>query len=294
MADNQAIAIVDPHVHHWLPSRRPWYPLMQQRGDARPSTLVDLRRLAHDYTAADYLVDTAGYEVRAIVHVSAVSRTGTHLDELEWIGELARADGWPAAAIGTVDPAAGWPSIRADLDTQRRNPLFRGIRVLRGLRPDSEVTVPLLDYLRRHSLVFDLVAHPRSMPGWSEVLRGHENLAVVLEHAGWPIAAADFDEWSAALGVLGERANVQCKISGLGMALHTLDGAAQRPWVLRCLEVFGPRRAMFASNFPVDRMYGEFDRLYDGYRAAAAQFDADARSALFETNARRVYGLLPR
>jgi predicted TIM-barrel fold metal-dependent hydrolase len=51
---------------------------------------------------------------------------------------------------------------------------------------------------------------------------------------------------------------------------------------------------MFASNFPVDRMYGEFDQLYDGYRAAAAQYDAADRSALFEANARRVYGLLPR
>ncbi|MFC7447458.1 amidohydrolase family protein [Rhodococcus daqingensis] len=294
MADNSAIAIVDPHVHHWLPSTRRWYPLMQERADARPSTLGDLGRLAHDYTAADYLADSAGYDVRAIVHVSAVSRAGTHIDELAWITELAGVAGWPAAAIGTVDPGASWPSIRADLDAQRRSPLFRGIRVLRGLRPDSDPTGPLLDYLRRHSLVFDLVAHPRSMPGWAEALRGHEDLTVVLEHAGWPVSAGDFGDWSAALGLFGDRGNVHCKISGLGMALHTLDVGAQRPWVSRCLEVFGPRRAMFASNFPVDRMYGEFSELYDGYLAAAAQFDTADRSALFETNARRVYGLLPR
>lgn len=292
MADTTGTVIVDPHVHHWLPSVRQWYPLMQEPDDAKPSTLGDLRRMAHDYTRADYLADTSGYDVRAIVHVSAVSRPGAHTDELAWIGALAREGGWPAAAIGTVDTDAGWPQIEADLDAQRRSPLFRGIRVLRGLALNSELTAPLLDYLRRHSLVFDLVAHPHSMPGWAEVLRGHEDLAVVLEHAGWPIGATEFDEWSAALGLLGERSNVHCKISGLGMTLHTLDAAVQRPWVLRCLEVFGPQRALFASNFPVDRMYGEFDQLYDGYLAVAEQFDAAGRSALFETNARRIYGLI--
>ncbi|GAA4479951.1 amidohydrolase [Rhodococcus olei] len=285
------LPIVDPHVHHWLPSVQRWYPLMQEPDEARPSTLGDLTRMAHDYTAADYRADTAGYDVTAIVHVSATSRPGAHLDELAWLDELARDSGWPAAAVGAVDPDSDWSSIEAQLDAQRRSPLFRGIRVLRGLDPAAPVTGRLLDHLRRHSLVFDLVAHPHSMPAWAEVLRDHEDLTVVLEHAGWPIAATDFDDWSAALARLGERPNVHCKISGLGMTLHTLDAAVQRPWVQRCLDVFGPRRAMFASNFPVDRMYGEFDRLYDGYLDAAAQFEAGDRAALFETNARRLYRL---
>ncbi|MFE3291660.1 amidohydrolase family protein [Rhodococcus sp. NPDC059234] len=291
MADTTGTTIIDPHVHHWLPSDRRWYPLMQEPDETNPSTLGDLRRMAHDYTEVDYRADTAGYDIRAIVHVSATSRPGAHLDELAWLDELAATGGWPAAAIGTVDPGRDWPSMEADLDAQRRSPLFRGVRVLRGLGPEDESVTPLLDYLRRHSLVFDLVAHPHSMPGWSAALEGYEDLTVVLEHAGWPIVATDFDEWSAALGSLGRRPNVHCKISGLGMTLHTLDAAVQRPWVHRCLEVFGPQRAMFASNFPVDRMYGEFDRLYDGYFAAADQFAAGERSALFATTARRIYGL---
>lgn len=285
------IPIVDPHVHFWLPSTRRWYPLMQEPDPRRPSTLGDLRRMAHDYTAADYRADSAGFEVAALVHVSATSRRGSHLDELTWLDRVAGVDGHPAAAIGTVTPDAGWARIETELDSQRRSPLFRGIRVLRGLDPSARSTARLLAYLARHSLVFDLVAHPHSMPLWAEALRAYENLTVVLEHAGWPISVDDFGSWSTGLGLLGELPNVHCKISGLGMTLHTLDAAVQEPWVQRCLEVFGPRRAMFASNFPVDHMYGEFDRLYDGYRAAAAPFALADQESLFGLNARRVYRL---
>lgn len=283
------ISIVDPHVHFWLPSARPWYPLMQEPDPARPSTLGDLRRMAHDYTAADYRVDSAGFDVTALVHVSATSRRGAHLRELDWLDGMARGEGRPAAAIGTIESDADWARIESELDTQRRSPLFRGIRVLRGLDPSTATTAALLDHLEKHALIFDLVAHPHSMSRWAETLRAHENLTVVLEHAGWPISAADFDDWSWGLARLGALPNVHCKISGLGMTVHTLDATVQRPWVQRCLEVFGPRRAMFASNFPVDRMYGEFGRLYDGYFTAAEQYDPTDQEALFATNARRIY-----
>ena len=38
---------------------------------------------------------------------------------------------------------------------------------------------------------------------------------------------------------------------------------ALAPWLEYAIEAFGVDRCMFASNFPVDAMYGTFDELYD-------------------------------
>jgi predicted TIM-barrel fold metal-dependent hydrolase len=48
---------------------------------------------------------------------------------------------------------------------------------------------------------------------------------------------------------------------------------------------------MFASNFPVDRLYSSFDRLYDAFREVVADLPAPERRALFSDTALRVYRL---
>ncbi len=48
---------------------------------------------------------------------------------------------------------------------------------------------------------------------------------------------------------------------------------------------------MFASNFPVDSMFGTFDDLYATFSAVAAGLDATAREKLFAATAERVYRL---
>ena len=46
---------------------------------------------------------------------------------------------------------------------------------------------------------------------------------------------------------------------------------------------------MFASNFPVDSMYGTFDELYTTFSAVTAGLDGESRDKVFATNAERVY-----
>ena len=90
-----------------------------------------------------------------------------------------------------------------------------------------------------------------------------------------------------ALAALGD--NVVCKISGLAMPLGSMRADAFAPWVEYAIEAFGIDRCMFASNFPVDSMYGSFDELYGAFSAVTAGADEESRRKLFATNAERVY-----
>jgi len=64
--------------------------------------------------------------------------------------------------------------------------------------------------------------------------------------------------------------------------------------VREVIDMFGPRRAMFASNFPVDRFTGVTmaEELATYVEFAAPYSDAD-RAALFHDTAVAAYGLAP-
>jgi predicted TIM-barrel fold metal-dependent hydrolase len=251
--------------------------------------------LRRDYLPADYRKDVAGSGVTVdrVVHVSAVTAPGTHLDEARWLDGVAAADGLVAAVLGAVEPGSSAETVAADVAIQAGSPLFRGIRVLYGLDPADPVTRTLLELLDEGGHALDVVIHPGEVAAWLPVLRGHPGLTVVLEHAGWPDGPgpAEFTAWRDGLAELAGLDNVHCKISGLPMALHTLDAAVLRPWIDACLEAFGTHRAFFGSNFPVDSLFGGYDRLLDAYLSAAAGLTAAERDRLFAANAERCYRL---
>lgn len=274
--------IADPHVHQWRPAANPWYVGLSSPGwDA----------INRDYLEGDYRADAAGYDVAAIVHVSATSKPRAYLDEARWLDEMAERTGWPHAAIGAIEPDNPWQTVEDDLAEQAKSPLLRGIRVLTGLDPASDLAGRLVRRLEASGLIFDLVVHPHEVAGYRALLDQVPDLVVAVEHAGWPerTDAEHFREWRRGMDELAARPRTFCKISGLAMTLHTVALDAQRPWIEGCIEAFGPRRCMFASNFPVDSLFGTFADLYATYRAVAGQLPEDEQEALFAGTARHVY-----
>ena len=85
--------------------------------------------------------------------------------------------------------------------------------------------------------------------------------------------------------------NVVVKISGLGTVDWNWTLESIRPFVLQTIEAFGIPRCMFASNFPVDKLYGDFDTLYAAFREITKHFSLDERQMLFHDNAARYYRL---
>jgi predicted TIM-barrel fold metal-dependent hydrolase len=62
-----------------------------------------------------------------------------------------------------------------------------------------------------------------------------------------------------------------------------------RPYVLETIDAFGVERAMFASNFPVDRQFGSYADLWNAYASIVGGASDAERAALFVRNAERLY-----
>ena len=66
-----------------------------------------------------------------------------------------------------------------------------------------------------------------------------------------------------------------------------------RPYIETCIEAFGPDRAMFESNYPVDRWGASYPVLWNAFKKIAERFTENERTAMFRSNAERIYRLDP-
>jgi predicted TIM-barrel fold metal-dependent hydrolase len=177
------------------------------------------------------------------------------------------------------------------IDRQMTASRFRGVRPMganMGPLPDADV----LRALQERNLLFELMAHPDQLEATAEQLAGFDDLTVVVEHTGWPRSNSNEERalWRIGIDALADvGGNVVCKLSGLAMPFGSISVDAFAPWLEYAIEAFGVDRCMFASNFPVDAMYGTFDELYDTFSAVTANLDSESRGKLFAANAERVY-----
>jgi predicted TIM-barrel fold metal-dependent hydrolase len=237
-----------------------------------------------------YQAEASRWNVEKIINVAAA--TGRHsIDETIELDTDARTSGRPDAIIGGLPPTDTVAEAIELIDRQMTAPRFRGVRPMganMGPVPDAAVLLALAE----RNLVFELMTHPDQLQGAAERLGGFDDLVVVVEHTGWPRSDSDEERtlWRAGIDALADLGdNVMCKLSGLAMPLQSMRVDALAPWLEYAIEAFGVDRCMFASNFPVDSMYGTFDELYSAFSAVTAGLDSEAREKVFAGNAERVF-----
>jgi predicted TIM-barrel fold metal-dependent hydrolase len=145
-----------------------------------------------------------------------------------------------------------------------------------------------------------------------ELARTFPDANIIVGHVGGPLGYGPYtgkrDEvfalWKAGVTELARCPNVTMKLGGMMMRLAAYDyrseprppsseelAALWRPYIEPCIELFGPTRCMFESNFPVDKMGIGWVALWNAFKRIAAGASADEKQALFSATARRAYRL---
>ena len=295
----ERLPFVDAHVHLWDLShiRYPW--LMPPFAEDGPNGSVE--PIARDYGLDDYLADAGSWDVRGIVHVDAGADPADALKETDWLQAMADARGMPNAIIGFA--ALDDPEVEALLAAHAERRSVRGIRHIVNWHADPMRTYTPRDVTRdeawatgfallgKYGLSFDLQAYPSQFAGLAPLLERHPDVPVMINHAGMMVGESGREEWRAGMRALAAIPHVAVKISGIGFAFRPWTIEQMRSYVLETIELFGTDRAMFASDFPTDKLFGGFDQHLDAYNAIVADFSDDERRALFAGNANRLYRL---
>lgn len=294
------IRIVDPHVHLWDLSRARYAWLQDDPLPHNPAG--DMSPIAgRNYGLDDYRADTVGWRVDKIVHIECGLPRSQQLAETDWLQSLADDDGFPQGIVAGADLTD--PDLDALLEAHAARPNVRGIRQIICWHADRAKTYTdrdlLLDpaweagfaRLARYGLSFDLQLYPLQMAAAAALADRHPDIPLIINHAGLPTDRdpAGLAVWREGLRRLANRPQVSLKISGLGITDRAWTTASIRPVVLECIEAFGVERAMFASDFPVDRVHGSFDAVFSAFDSITADFGDDARDRLFAANAEAIY-----
>jgi L-fuconolactonase len=166
--------------------------------------------------------------------------------------------------------------------------------------------------LERLGLSFDAwVFHPQ-LDQVEILARRFPQTQIVLEHVGGPVrigrCAAHLEDarhdWEAGMGRLAQCPNVSVKLGGLGMALSGFDfhkrasppsseelAAAWYPYINCAIELFGPTRCMFESNFPVDKGTCGYGVVWNAFKRITQQYTSTEKARLFSGTASEIYKL---
>jgi L-fuconolactonase len=315
------LPIVDPH-HHLVDRPETGRYLL-------PELLADLGT-GHNITATVYLEWLSMHRAQGAAElrpvgeiefangVAAMSASGTYGKSRVCAGIVGHADLTLGAAVEKVLEAmivAGGGR-------------FRGIRFISATHPDqatwgSLVARPeglLKDKRVREGfarlaplgLGFDAWMYHTQLGELVDLARAFPETPIVLDHVGGAIGLGRyagkrdevFAEWSGRIRELAGCPNVHIKLGGLGMrmfgfTLHAGElppsseelATAWRPYIETCIGAFGPERAMFESNFPVDKGSCAYAALWNAFKRIAAGCSAAEKQALFAGTATKFYRL---
>ena len=289
---------IDAHHHLWDLSRI-HYPWLMARGEARFFGQPDpIRR---DYLIDDYLRDTAGRIDRS-VHIQVGARPQDDWAETEFIDDCSRQTGGrlPAAAVPAID--MGQADISAALEAHARYPLVRGFRHMIGKSPEENASlppfvpsawIPNFQRLARHDMGFDLQLTEDQYGMVLEALGQVPGLKVSLCHLAspWDRSGEGFRRWCEWMGRFAELPNAYMKISGLAMFTKRHEPQTFLKYGEAALEIFGARRCMLGSNFPVDSLYVSYDQLFTDWKQLAGRCSPQDAAELCGGAARRFYRL---
>ena len=292
--------IVDAHHHLWDPvsgASGIGYAWLRDIGALKP--FGDPTPIQRDYLATEFLSESA-HEIVASVHVQADGALPDPVAETAWLDRVGREHGVPGAIVGFVDLAA--PGAMDVVEHHRAaSPRLRGVRQIiartDGLPAISFAATELLDDpawregyagLAAHGVLFELQLHPSQMARAAALVADRPGVTVVIDHAGTPHdrSPAGLALLREGMALLAELPHVHAKISGLGMQDPHWTPDSMAPVIEGVVELFGPERTMWGSNFPVDSLYGPYDRALEG---AMARVPVAMRDAVFRDTALRVY-----
>lgn len=185
------------------------------------------------------------------------------------------------------------------------------VRAGEGLYHDAKFREGFAE-LGKRGLTFDAWLLEPQLGDLVDLAGAFPDQPIVLDHCGTPLGIAsykgkleeNFERWRSSIRDLAACENVSIKLGGLAMCFSQLPdkgpaagfsseelAAMWKPYIDTCIEAFGAKRAMFESNYPVDRWGATYPVLWNTFKRLVSGASDSEKRDLFAGTAARFYGL---
>ena len=200
---------------------------------------------------------------------------------------------------------------------------FRGVRISSGWHQDERINnvaeqagilvdprvSDAVKVIQRMGLSLDCWLYHNQLDEFAQLADAHSDLTIILNHVGSPILGGTyrgktdevFEHWKVGIAHASERQNVFVKLGAMPIRMPSYEGdrtlppgseevaAAWRPWMETCIEAFGAERAMYESNFPVQKRWCSYQVCWNAFKRISAGASAAEKTQLFAGAAARAY-----
>lgn len=275
--------IIDAHVHYWRVDRGDYHWMT-------PDLSICQNYLPED---AAPLFEAAGIDGIVLVQAAATEA------ETRFLLNLASTDQRVRGVVGWIAMEANDAPDR--LATLAENLLLRGVRPMWQdiadpewfLRPQQDASYRAITQL---GLSFDALARVWHLGHLPRLIERHPEMPFVIDHAAKPeIVGGNFASWRRDMEVLARFEHVCCKFSGL--VTEAARGAPIdhiRPYADALIELFGPHRLIFGSDWPVVTTYRDYATWWDWAHRLTESLSLHEQAAIFGGTATQFYRLQPR
>jgi L-fuconolactonase len=272
---------IDSHHHFWRYS-------VEEYGWIDDAMKV-IRR---DFLPDDLRAEIRGAGVDGVISVQARQT----LDETRWLLSMAEQNDFIKGVVGWVP--LQFPETGTLLEQFSSHWKLRAVRHVCQGEPDGFMLGKSFNAgiarLKEFGLVYDILIFERQLREAAKFVDQHPEQVFVLDHIAKPrIKANELDPWRENIRELARRPNVYCKISGLVTeADYNLWSPAQlAPYVEHVLEVFGPKRLMLGSDWPVIRVACDYAKWIGLVRGWIAKLSPAEQARILGGTAVEAYGL---
>lgn len=290
--------IIDAHHHLWDLDeiKHTW---LAETGVTR--FFGDPAPIQKNYHVPDFKEDHGDLPIAASVHVQCGVALEHNIKETEFVQAQSDRHGLVNAIVAFCDLTQ--PTAQSELNEQQRFKNLRGVRQIVGrdaIEDAKNGTNALLENgafkyglksLIKRKLSFDLQLTPPLLPMAAKLFKSIEEVPVAICHAASPhdLSKEGMRDWEAGLKSFAEHGNMICKISGLGMFDQNWTVDSLRERVLRTIDVFGPSRIAFGSNFPVDKLYASYVKTFEAFITLTRDFSKSEQDDMFFNTAKNFY-----
>jgi L-fuconolactonase len=277
--------IVDAHHHFWDPATAD-YPWLTDE-------LAPIRRAFGPDDLAP-LLDAAGIDATVLVQARS------SLEETEAFLAVADRSPFVRGVVAWVDLRD--PAVDETIARLRAGPGGNRLVAIRHQVQDE----PDPDWLGRDDvrrgiaaigragLAYDLLVRARELPAARRLVAALPDVRFVVDHLAKPAIRNGSDPgWNDAVGTFRDLPNVWWKLSGLVTEAdwHAWRPADLQPFVDRVLEIAGPERLLFGSDWPVCLLAARYDVVLATARSLIAGLSPGERAAILGATAIGVYRL---
>lgn len=276
---------IDSHQHFWRSPQKSDYIWMGPEHET----------IVRDYMPSDLkpILEKYGIDIAITVQAAVTEQEG------EFILGLADSHDFIAGAVIWLDMES--PDFESRLEYFGSHPKFLGIRPMIGAMDDDDWMLKksvrqAFKVVHEKEVCFDFLIYPRHFKNALKILVDYPEIRAVINHIGNPAIrrGQGYALWADFMEQAASYPNIFCKLSGMVSRAQWKAWTPDdfRPYVQHLLNIFGPARLMFGSDWPPCLLAADsYGDVVDALKKNLLEVAALDQESIFGESAVRFYRL---